>query len=130
MANQKDIFQLFRDQRAQLGEAPHPRTWRRLEQRLDAQRQRRRLPRYRILGMAAGLFFLAVLAGLLAIFADGRGGASQAAAPLALEQLSQTDANPLDLQAVKTAQLAQEQLRQPVVEGQAGQRLVPRQLAN
>ncbi|MDV7399559.1 hypothetical protein RZS08_49555, partial [Arthrospira platensis SPKY1] len=116
---------LFRDQRAQLDEAPHPRTWRRLEQRLEAQRQRRRLPRYRILGMAAGLFFLAVLAGLLAIFAEGRVGAGQAAAPLALEQLSQTDANPLDLQAVKTAQLAQEQLRQPVVEGQAGQRLVP-----
>ena len=57
-------------------------------------------------------------------------GAAGQPSPLVMEDLRQSDANPLDLQAIKIAQTAQQQLRQPVAEGQAGQRLVPRQLTN
>ena len=130
MANQKDIFQMFRDQRDRLDEVPHPRAWRRLEQRLDAQRQRRRLPHYRLLGLAAGVLFLLALLGVLALFTKGPLDGAGISTPLVLEELRQSDVNPLDLQAIKIAQAAQQQLRHPVAEGQAGQRLVPRQLTN
>lgn len=121
---------MFRDQRDRLDEVPHPRAWHRLEQRLDAQRQRRQAPRYRLIGMAAGVLFLVVLLGLFALLADGPLGAAGQPSPLVMEDLRQSDANPLDLQAIKIAQTAQQQLRQPVAEGQAGQRLVLRQLTN
>lgn len=129
MANKKDIFQLFRDNKHKLQEAPSPRAWRRLEQRLDANRQRQRRPLARALRLAAAVLAVVVLASLISLLANGRENrflaANGKATPSVLEDLRHTDADPYELQTVKVAQQAQQQLRRPILEGTASQKLIP-----
>lgn len=128
MANKKDIFQLFRDNKHKLQEAPSPRAWHRLEQRLDANRQQRR-PLARTLRLAAAVLAMVALASLISLLADGRENrflaANGKATPAVLEDLRHTDADPYELQTVKVAQQAQQQLRRPISEGTPSQKLIP-----
>lgn len=128
MTHKKDLFQLFRDNEHKLREAPSARSWQRLEQRLDGRRGRRHFRFSRSLSMVAAVLALAVLVSLISLLAGGNENRFLAsngrAIPVGLEDLRQTDADPLDLQTVKIAQQAQQQLRRPISEGTPSQKLV------
>ena len=128
MTRKKDLFQLFRDNQHKLNQAPSPRTWQRLEQRLDAYQPKRRFSLFRTLSMAAAVLVLVVLVSLISLLAGGRDNRFLAsngkAAPSALEDLRHTDADPYELQTVKITQQAQQQLRRPISEGDASKKLV------
>lgn len=128
MTRKKGLFQLFRDNQHKLNQTPSPRTWQRLEQRLDAYQPKRRFSLYRTLGMAAAVLALVVLVSLISLLAGGRDNRFLAsngkAAPSALEDLRHTDADPYELQTVKITQQAQQQLRRPISEGDSSKKLM------
>lgn len=71
MKDDQKLFDLFRDNEHKLHEYPSADAWRRLEQRLDAHRQRRRIFPLRPFSMAASLVLLIGLAGLFAWITQG-----------------------------------------------------------
>ena len=128
MARKRDVFDFFRANQHRLNEAPSAQSWRRLYQRLDAHRRRNRISRYRVLGMVAGILFLAVLVGLISLSLSQQHrmllAANKQAVPSDLEDLTMTDADPNGLRTVLTVQRAQEGLQHPISEGAPGQKLV------
>jgi len=130
MGNRKDIFDLFRDNEHKLSHAPSPRSWRRLERRLDSHRNRHRHSFVRSFAIVAAVALLAVFTFLSTIgFGEQRerlfalGGSSGQ-----LEQLAYSDADfdqTTSMQMVMIAQHAQEQRRSTISEGTALQKLVP-----
>lgn len=128
MARKRDVFDFFKDNQHRLNEAPSAQSWRRLDQRLDAHRHRNRISRYRVLGMVAGILFLAVLVGLISLSLGRQQSlllaANKQAVPSMLEDLTITDADPNGLRTVLTVQRAQEGLQHPISEGAPGQKLV------
>ena len=65
MEKDQKLFDLFRDNEHKLHEYPSADAWRRLEQRLDAHRRRRRIAVYRPIAMAATVI---LLVGMVALF--------------------------------------------------------------
>jgi hypothetical protein len=75
MKDDQKLFKLFRDNEHKLHEFPSPDAWRRLEQRLDANRRRRKMKAvYRSVAMAASL---ALLVGVAALYFWSSQGALQ-----------------------------------------------------
>lgn len=71
MKDDQKLFDLFRDNEHKLHEYPSADAWRRLEQRLDAHRQRRRIFPLSPFSMAASLVLLIGLVGLFAWITQG-----------------------------------------------------------
>lgn len=98
----KDFFELFKENSYKLAEQPTPRTWKRLERRLDAHKRQNRYHINWTLGMVAAVLGLVVLVGLLSVTFDSKFDqvlAQQDAGPRYLEELassgSEEDLNPI-----------------------------------
>ena len=92
----KDFFELFKDNSYKLAEQPTPRTWRRLERRLDAQKKYNRHQSHWVLGMVAAVLALVVLVGLLTVTFDHKYGidfAQEDASPRYLEELATNESD-------------------------------------
>lgn len=130
MGNRKDIFDLFRDNEHKLSHAPSPRTWRRLERRLDSHRSRHRHSFVRSLAIVAAVVVLAVFTFMATIgFGEQRGRLFALSGHNSqLEQLTYSDTDfdqATSIQMAMIAQHAQEQRRGTISEGTALQKLVP-----
>jgi hypothetical protein len=98
----KDFFELFKENSYKLAEQPTPRTWKRLERRLDAHKRKNRYHINWTLGMVAAVLGLVVLVGLLSVTYNSKLNnvlAQQNASPRYLEELASNeqgeDINPL-----------------------------------
>jgi len=90
----KDFFDLFKENSHKLAEQPTPRTWRRLERRLDAHQRVNRNHTHWTLGMVAAVMGLVAIVGLLTITFDAKFSQTVAledASPRYLEELAVTD---------------------------------------
>jgi hypothetical protein len=67
MKDRKDIFELFRANQHKLTERPPERSWRKLEERLDAHKTKNRSMIYRQLAMAASIVALVAFVALISV---------------------------------------------------------------
>jgi hypothetical protein len=136
MSHDKDIFDLFRDNQHKLHQSPSPRTWRRLERRLDTRRDNHRTYHvFQSFGMVAAILLIAVFTFLMTVgFGEQRNrlfafNNKKANSPQ-LEQLTYSDVSypsaSVSADLVMVAQHAQEQRKRVISEGTAWQKLVPK----
>ncbi len=127
MAQPKNLYDLFREQRDQLQQHPSPENWRRLERRLDARRRRRQMkPRYRSLGMVAAIALIAVIAMLFALLFDRQPApmlSESEPLPRQFEELHVEDSDPVLLEKVAFTRRHQDRLSQPIAEGEPDKKL-------
>lgn len=129
MKQSKDIFDLFRENKHKLDEAPNPQVWRRLEKRLDTRRATRGGSIYRIMAMAAGVLLLIGVFSLLPAL-DQSTAQSDAVAmdapPSEMEDLvidpAHTDPNIIKV--VEFSRKYQDRMTQPIEEGSTSKKLV------
>ncbi len=125
----KDFFELFKENSYKLDEQPTPRTWKRLERRLDAHKRQNRYQTNWTLGMVAAVLGLVVLVGLLSVSYESNLGpalAEEEASPRYLEELASID-NEGEINPVKIMEFQkhyQEKTSQ-ITEGSPQQKLKP-----
>lgn len=130
MKQSKDIFDLFRESRHKLDEAPNPQAWRRLEKRLDTRRAKHGGSIYRIMAMAAGVLLLIGVFSLLPAL-DQKTATTDVVAlnnpPSEMEDLvvdpADTDQNIIKV--VEFSRQYQDRMVQPIEEGSSAKKLVP-----
>ncbi len=129
MTQHKDFFELFRENSHKMAESPTPRTWRRLERRLDAHQRHSRYQASRIMGMVAALLALVVLIGLLSITFESKSGPVRVMedhSPRFLEDLAvqegESDLNPVT---VIEYQNHYKEKSNRITEGSRARKLVP-----
>lgn len=130
MKQSKDIFDLFRESKHKLDEAPNPQSWRRLEKRLDTRRATRGSSLYRIMGMAAGVLLLIGVFSLLPAL-DQKSPENEVMAlnhpPSEMEDLV-VDPAVDDQNIIKVVEFSrhyQDRMVQPIDEGSSSKKLVP-----
>lgn len=129
MKQQKDLFDLFRESKHKLDEAPNPQAWRRLEKRLDTRRATRGSSIYRIMAMAAGVLLLIGVFSLLPALEQNVAEDSAMAMnnpPSEMEDLV-VDPNS-DQEIIKVVEFSrqyQDRMAQPIEEGSSTKKLVP-----
>ncbi len=130
METQKDPFDLFRDNQHKLSERPSPQAWRKLEQRLDAHKNRHRQSWFSShLGMVAAILLLVVSITVISVLTNHKkemqAGAVEAV-PSQMEQLTASADQQEILKVVEFSRRYQDRLAKPTVnEGQKGKKLVP-----
>ena len=130
MKQKKDISDLIRDNQHKLSERPPARTWKRLESRLDNQRNKNNTFLYRQLAMAAAVVALVAVISLLAVVTNQK-NTNYAQADIAsenwrtqdLEQIS-TDANSNTRQVVEFQRKLKDRYSNPIAEGTASKKLI------
>lgn len=132
MKPQKDLFDLFRESKHKLEEAPNPQTWRRLEKRLDTRRVARGSSLYRIMGMAAGVLLLLGVFSLLPVL-DQISKKEKIVAmdtpPSEMEDLVvDPNTNHDIIKVVEFSRQYQDRMVQPIEEGSSTKKLVPSKL--
>jgi hypothetical protein len=129
MKQQKDLYDLFRDNKHKLDEAPNPQAWRRLEKRLDTRRATRGSSIYRIMSMAAGvLLLLGVFSLLPALESSDQDNTVVAmdTPPSEMEDLV-VDPNSTEhmIKVVEFSRQYKDRMVQPIEEGNSGKKLIP-----
>ncbi len=129
MTRHKDFFELFRDNSHKLAETPTPRTWRKLERRLDAHKRHNRAQTTWTLGMLAAILALVVLVGLLSLTFESKLTpvvAVEDAGPRYLEELAvQEESSELNPVKVIEYQRHYKEKTSQIKEGTRTQKLVP-----
>ena len=91
--NDKSLFELFRRNEYKLNERPSPRTWDRIERRLDNHRRRPLHVIRRTLSMVASLAILVVLLFILSMYGREKNAKVTAFKPMTFETLAAQDAH-------------------------------------
>ncbi len=130
MKQSKDIFDLFRESKHKLDEAPSPQAWRRLEKRLDTRRATRGSSIYRIMAMAAGVLLLIGVFSLLPALDQKTADTDVVALnnpPSEMEDLvvDPADADQNIIKVVEFSRQYQDRMVQPIDEGSRAKKLVP-----
>ncbi len=129
MKQQKDIFDLFRDNQHKLERKPSNQAWRRLESRLDTHQNRVRLSFVRHLSMAAAVAALLALIFTISIFMENNTSEDMAMREqqlnFVLEELDQRDADEAALQVVEFTRHYQDRMKNPIQEGNKNKKIVP-----
>lgn len=130
MKQSKDIFDLFRESKHKLDEAPSPQAWRRLEKRLDTRRVHRGGSIIRIMSMAAGVLLLIGVFSLLPALEQNSPEEEVLALnnpPSEMEDLvvdpAESDQNIIKV--VEFSRQYQDRMVQPIEEGSSAKKLVP-----
>ena len=135
MKRKKDISDLIRDNQHKLNERPSPRTWQRLESKLDNQRSRHRTSIYKQFAMVAAVIALVAVASLISITVNTQQTASKMAkadySPMSLPvqelETVYTDANE-DLQQVVEFQRSLKRIYasnpNPIAEGSQNKKVI------
>lgn len=128
----KDFFELFKDNSYKLAEQPTPRTWKRLERRLDAHKKQNRYQTNWTLGMVAAVIGLVALVGLLSITFESKFGpviAQEDASPRYLEELASNGIEE-ELHPVKVMEFQRhyEEKTSQIAEGSRTRKLKPAEL--
>ena len=130
---EKDLFDLFNNNQHKLTERPSERSWRRLEQKLDAHRQRGKYAIYRHLTMAAVLLALVIFTALVSFWL-GKQQAIPYAGETSLKSATfeQLQAEQTDQDAYQIAQFQKQyaQNDHQIVEGKRGQKLLNAKAVN
>ncbi|MCH2083163.1 MAG: hypothetical protein MK226_12295 [Saprospiraceae bacterium] len=126
--NQKELFNLFRDNQHKLDQKPSNQAWRRLESRLDAHQNRTRISFVRHLSMAAAIAALLALIFAISIFLDHGNHHNMAEREqqlnFVLEELDQRDADEGALKVVEFSRQYQDRMRNPIEEGTEKKKIV------
>ena len=126
--NQKELFDLFRDNQYKLNQRPSSQAWRRLESRLDTHQNRTRISFVRHLSMAAAVAALLALVFAISIFFDHNGHDDMAEREqqlnFVLEELDQRDADEGALKVVEFSRQYQDRMRNPIEEGSEKKKIV------
>ncbi|MEO1518288.1 MAG: hypothetical protein AAFV95_24940 [Bacteroidota bacterium] len=126
MKSWDDLSDLFRENEHKLHEAPPANSWKRLESRLDARRNRSQRPVVRMYRLAAAIAALFVLLTAIGLWLPSTQKTDLAVAeqvPQSWEYLSQdVDENQQMYRIVQISQRHHQQLDDPIREGRASQR--------
>lgn len=126
--NQKELFNLFRDNQHKLDQKPSNQAWRRLESRLDAHQNRTRISFVSHLSMAAAIAALLALIFAISIFLDHGNHHNMAEREqqlnFVLEELDQRDADEGALKVVEFSRQYQDRMRNPIEEGTEKKKIV------
>ena len=126
--NQKELFNLFRDNQHKLDQKPSNQAWRRLESRLDAHQNRTRISFVNHLSMAAAIAALLALIFAISIFLDHGNHHNMAEREqqlnFVLEELDQRDADEGALKVVEFSRQYQDRMRNPIEEGTEKKKIV------
>lgn len=130
MNRQKDLFDLFRENSDKITEQPTPRTWRRLERKLDAHRRRSQHDNNWTLGMVAALIGLVCLVGLFSYSyntTNSNAIASQEPGPRFFEALevNEQESQIESRKIIEYQKHYQERGQQIIEEGSREQKLIP-----
>lgn len=130
MKQSKDIFDLFRESKHKLDEAPGPQAWRRLEKRLDTRRAARGNSLYRIMAMAAGVLLLIGVFSLLPALDQGNQDTNVVALNTPPSEMEDLVVDPADtdrniIKVVEFSRQYQDRMAQPIEEGSKAKRLIP-----
>ena len=125
MNSKKDIFDLFREKQHLFDERPAPKTWRRLERRLDAHQRRSRISLYRSLGMVAGVLALVAMIALISLLVDQQRRDYLSDRPQQLENLEVPENETMAHQVVEFTRSYRDRTAKPIEEGEASRKLVP-----
>lgn len=124
MKKRTDFLEAFRKSGQDLKITPSTSAWRKLEQKLDARRHRRRVQLYSISGIAAAIALVVTLAAVLTLLDNSRQKteALNNPAPRSFETLT-ADA---DVQTVKAVEFSRQNAQsvRPIAEGSSKQKLV------
>ncbi|MEL7120145.1 MAG: hypothetical protein AAFO07_11910 [Bacteroidota bacterium] len=124
----KDLFDQFRDVGSQMSETPSPRTWKRLERRLD-RRQRRTQTQQSTSTIAVVLLLLVLLMSVVVLTSKKPTvDVERMVGPVAFEVLEVNENSDQIISpiTVKEYQRAiSDKARQPIEEGESGKRLKP-----
>lgn len=125
MKEQKDIFDLFKENQHKLEERPPRRTWQRLERRLDVQKKTNGFPVYRQLAMvAAMLVFVLVCAVLLLLPKHGEPQlVLNEVEAVPLEDLVFSDVDEKAMQVVEFTRHLKNRKSNPIAEGNRAKKL-------
>lgn len=133
MKQQKDIFDLFRESKHKLDEAPNPQVWRRLEKRLETRRAARGGSIYRIMAMAAGVLLLIGVFSLLPALEQNSRDETALVLNTPPSEMEDLVVDPqTDRQIIKVVEFSrqyQDRMVQPIEEGSSNKKLVPSTLA-
>ncbi|WP_143473222.1 hypothetical protein [Flavilitoribacter nigricans] len=130
MKQSKDIFDLFRESKHKLDEAPNPQAWRRLEKRLDTRRATRGGSLYRIMAMAAGVLLLIGVFSLLPALDQNSPQEDVMALNHPPSEMEDLVVDPADsdqniIKVVEFSRQYQDRMVQPIEEGSSAKKLVP-----
>ena len=120
----KDISAVFRENEYKLHEPPSPKSWHRLERKLDAHRRRNRVSLYRSLAMVAGVLILVVMITLFSLVAS-RQFNLLSDRPASIESLPPAEGELKARQIVSYSKVYADLATNPVTEGERDRRLVP-----
>lgn len=126
MKKQKTITALFREQQYKLNQRPAPRTWRRLEKRLDLHYNRGRNTLYRYVLAAAAVISIVAALSLLSTLFDNKPTdylALNDRKPKLIEDLVYSDTDAKVYQVVEFTRQYRDRLANPVKEGMPGKDL-------
>lgn len=125
MKNRKDFFDAFREGSQQLRQTPSSSAWRKLEQKLEARRRRRRVQIYRLSGIAAAIALLTTLAIFIPSLQKTKASlAFENPVPQSIETLSPVQES--DAETIKAIEFSRRYQSAPsnIVEGNSSQKLV------
>ncbi len=126
MKKQKTIATLFREQQYKLNQRPSPRTWRRLEKRLDLHYKRGRNNLYRYVLVAAAVVAIVAALSLLSTLFDNKPTdylVLNDRKPKLIEDLVYSDTDAKVYQVVEFTRQYRDRLANPVKEGAPGKDL-------
>ncbi len=132
MKQPKDIFDLFRDNQHKLEERPSPRTWDRLERRLDQHRQRPRRQFPRLFSLVAAVVGLVAMITVISFMfrSVSSGDMAAADAPTAIFVVEDLNTSPENERGfydiVEFQNKYNDRLANPIREGQPRKRLMAR----
>ncbi len=129
MNRHKDFFELFKENSHKLSERPTPRTWRRLERRLDSHNRQNRYQNNWTLGMVAAVLGIVACIGLLTFsFNENKSTpvALEDASPRYLEELASVDTED-DLNPIRVIEFQRhyQDKSSPIAEGTILRKLQP-----
>ncbi len=122
MKSDKEFFELFRKNQYKLNERPSPKTWQRLEKRLDNHYQRQRFASRHTLSMVAALALLIVATFFLTI---GPVASNEDYTTQFLEEVDQKAESDIQ-QLVDLSHRYQDRIREEIKEGDANKKLMPK----
>lgn len=132
MEPKKDIFDLFKDNEHKLAETPAPHVWRRLERKLDNNRQRNRTVRIRPsmgqFGIAAAILLLFTVVTIMTLALPNRKAQVLAQQEeMIFEELTTSEADQQLLKVVEFTRRHQSRLSNPVEESVEKKIILPAQ---